>query len=268
MSIEIKNLSFKYNNDSEDVLKNISFTINDGEWVSIIGHNGSGKSTLSKILIGILEPKRGCLYIDNTLVDNDTSYDLRKSIAMVFQNPDNQFVASNLEDDIAFGLENLEVDPRDMREIIERSLSKVSMLEYIDRSPEDLSGGQRQRAAIAATLACNPKTIIFDESTSMLDPQGRDDVLNIIKELHKEGKTIITITHDMEEALNSDRIIVLNSGEIVKDDSAINVMNDSEVLKDSGLEMPTELYLYKTLKEKNYENEEVLKALWQLISSK
>ncbi|MBO4668154.1 MAG: ATP-binding cassette domain-containing protein [Bacilli bacterium] len=237
MSIEIKNLSFKYNNDSEDVLKNISFTINDGEWVSIIGHNGSGKSTLSKLLIGILETKKGNIYIDNTLVTNETSYDLRKSIAMVFQNPDNQFVASSLEDDIAFGLENLEVDPKDMREIIEQSLSKVSMLEYIDRSPEDLSGGQRQRAAIAATLATNPKTII-------------------------------TITHDMREALNSDRIIVLNGGTIVKDDSAINVMNDIDILKDSGLEMPNELYLYRKLKENNYKNEEVLKALWQLISSK
>ena len=268
MSIRVENLTFRYEGENKDVLKNISFNVSDGEWVSIVGHNGSGKSTLSRLLIGIEEAKKGSIYINDELLNEESSYDLRKHLGIIFQNPDNQFVASTLEDDIAFGLENSLVPQCEMKERIINALSEVNMLEYINNSPSELSGGERQRAAIAGILAMNPDTIIFDEATSMLDPEGRDDIINIIKELHKNGKTIIMITHNMDEASLSDRTIVLCDGKIIKDDTTFNVMNDLETLKASRLEMPSELYLYYLLKNNNYENKEVLNALWELASKK
>ena len=268
MSIRVENLKFRYEGYDKDVLKGISFVINDGEWVSIVGHNGSGKSTLARLLIGIEEPNEGSIYINDELLTEESSYELRKHLGIIFQNPDNQFVESTLEDDIAFGLENSLVPQDEMKDKIVDALSQVNMLEYINNSPSELSGGERQRAAIAGILAINPDTIIFDEATSMLDPEGRDDILSIIKELHKNGKTIIMITHNMDEASLSDRTIVLCDGEIIKDDTTFNTMNDLVTLKKSRLEMPSELYLYYLLKNNNYTNKEVLDALWELASKK
>ncbi len=268
MSIRVENLTFRYEGDNKDVLKNISFNISDGEWVSIVGHNGSGKSTLARLLIGIEEPTSGSIYINDELLNEESSYELRKHLGIIFQNPDNQFVASTIEDDIAFGLENSLVPQDEMKEKIISALLSVKMSEFINNSPDELSGGQKQRAAIAGIIAINPDTIIFDESTSMLDPEGRDDILNIIRELHNNGKTIIMITHNMDEASLSDRTIVLCDGEIIKDDTTFNVMNDLDTLKASRLEMPSELYLYYLLKNKEYKNEEVMNALWELASKK
>ena len=268
MSIRVENLTFRYEGEEKDVLKNISFTISDGEWVSIVGHNGSGKSTLARLLIGIEEPTSGSIYINDTLLNEESSYELRKHLGIVFQNPDNQFVASTIEDDIAFGLENSLVPKDEMKDRIDKALKEVKMMEFIDSSPDELSGGQRQRAAIAGILAINTDTIIFDEATSMLDPEGRDDIINIMMNLHKNGKTIIMITHNMDEASLTDRTIVMCDGKIIKDDTTFNVMNDLDTLKASRLEMPSELYLYHLLKKKEYKNKEVLNALWELASKR
>lgn len=268
MQIEVKNLSFKYNNEMEDILKNVSFSVEKGEWISIVGHNGSGKSTLARLLVGIEETDRGEVLIDGIKLTEESSYEIRKDIGIVFQNPDNHFVAANIEDDIAFGLENLEIAHSDMQDLIDYSLDAVSMTHLKDRMPSELSGGEKQRAAIAGILAMNPNILIFDEATSMLDPIGRSEVISLIKELHKRGKTIIMITHDMDEAALSDRTIVLMNGEIIKDDLTINVMNDIETLRKSRLEMPSELYLYHKLKLNGYKNEEVLNALWNLALKK
>ena len=268
MAIIVKDLVYKYTGDTTNALDGISFTIEEGEWVSIIGHNGSGKSTLSKILMGILEYKKGTIEIDSLILNEENSYEIRKGMGMISQNPDDQFVASSIEDDIAFGLENLLIPQEEMQGKIDDALERVSMTEFKDKAPSDLSGGQKQRAAIAGILAMNPKYIIFDEASSMLDPKGRDDLLNIMESLHSEGKTIIMITHNMNEVLHSDRTIVLNNGKIVKDDKTLEVMNDRSALDQSNLEMPSDLYLYHELKKNNYSNEEVLKVLWELASRK
>ena len=164
MSIRVENLTFRYDGYDKDVLKNISFNVSDGEWISIVGHNGSGKSTLSRLLIGIEEPTKGSIYINDQLLNEESSYELRKHLGIIFQNPDNQFVASTIEDDIAFGLENSLVPQEEMKERIISALESVKMSEFINNSPDELSGGQKQRAAIAGIIAIGPDTIIFDES--------------------------------------------------------------------------------------------------------
>jgi len=264
MKIEATNLGYKYDGDEKDTLNDLSFIINEGEWVSIIGHNGSGKSTLAKLLIGILTPTRGQIICDGVLMEEENLYDIRKHIGIIYQNPDNQFVATSVEDDIAFGLENLEIPQNEMESIVIKSLEKVSMLDYRTSEPSSLSGGQKQRVAIAGIIAMNTDVVIFDEATSMLDPNGKTDVINIIKELKKEGKTIIMITHDMNEAMLSDRCLVMCDGDIIKDDKPINVMLDLNTLKKTRLEMPSELALYHKLKENNYKDEEVLEKIWEL----
>jgi len=268
MELKVENLSYKYEDGDKEALKNLSFTINDGEWVSIIGHNGSGKSTLAKLLIGINSATSGSVYVNGVLVNEDNLYEIRKHIGIVFQNPDNQFVATSLEDDIAFGLENNLVEPKLMKDIIDRSLELVHMNEYKERMPSELSGGQKQRAAIASILAISPDLIIFDEATSYLDPKGRKDFINVLKESKEKGKTILMITHDMNEVMLSDRAIVIADGEIIKDDKTLNVLNDYDTLKKARLEMPSSLYLYHELKRNNYKNKEVLNQIWELASRK
>ena len=268
MSITVKDLYFKYEGEEKDAINGISFDVHDGEWVSIIGHNGSGKSTLAKILIGIEAPEKGDVIEFGLSLSEENLYEIRKHIGIVYQDPDNQFVATSVEDDIAFGLENLLVPQSEMKERIMNALKAVNMTDYLESEPSMLSGGQKQKVAIAGILAMNPECIIMDEATSMLDPEGRDDLLKVIGDLHKSGKTIITITHNMNEALRSDRIIVLSDGQILKDDTAMNVMNDSTVLKQARLEMPSDLYVYHALRENLYSNEEVLSALWESASKK
>ena len=268
MKLEIKNLKYQYEENSRFVIDDISFVIDKPGWISILGHNGSGKSTLAKLIMGIIEPKAGSIFIDDLEVEEDNLYEIRKKIGIVYQNPDNQFVATSVEDDIAFGLENLCVSHDEMQPIIDKCLDAVSMSDYKDRAPSDLSGGQKQRVAIAGILAIDPEIFIFDEATSMLDPKGRKDLIEIAKTLKERGKTIIMITHNMDEALLSDRCIVLKRGKIIKDDETINVLTDYDTLRSTRLEMPSSLYVYHELVSKNYKNKEVLNLLWELASKK
>ena len=263
MKIVFDNVKFQYDSMKRNVLKGISFTIDKPQWISIIGHNGSGKSTLAKILVGLLSPTFGSIYVNDIELNEENLYEIRKHIGIVFQNPDNQFVATSVEDDIAFGLENNLIEREEMIKRVDDVLNLVSMKEFKNEMPSNLSGGQKQRVAIAGILAINPEIYILDEATSMLDPKGREDFLKIVKMLKEEGKTIIMITHDMNEALLTDRCIVLKDGEIIKDAKTIECLNDYELLKSSRLEMPCSLYVYHELKEKNYDNKEVLNALWE-----
>lgn len=265
--IEMKNVSFSYRKDTP-VLKEVSLSIEKGEWVSILGHNGSGKSTLSKLLIGLLKAKSGEVIIDGLTLNEETVYDIRERVGIVFQNPDNQFVGVSVEDDIAFGMENLQMTREEMLERIEYYSKKVNMNEYLKKAPHMLSGGQKQRVAIAGILAMDTPIIIFDEATSMLDPKGRDSILNYIQELNDEGVTIITITHDMKEAVLSDRIIVLKDGEVLANGKTNDILNNKEILNQSNLELLLPLKLLHKLEENNIKNDEVKDVLWELSLGK
>lgn len=265
--IEIKNLSFSYRKDVP-VLKDVSLSIEKGEWVSILGHNGSGKSTLSRLLMGLLKASSGEIVVDGITLNEETVYDVREKIGIVFQNPDNQFVGVTVEDDIAFGMENLQFSREDMLEKIKLYASKVSMDKYLDKAPHMLSGGQKQRVAIAGILAMNTEIIIFDEATSMLDPQGRDSIMEYIKELNNEGVTVLTITHDMKEAVLSDKIVVLKDGEVLLHDETNKVLNNKEILNQSNLELLLPLKLLHKLEEADIHNEQLKDILWQLSLNK
>ena len=265
--IEIKDLSFSYREDI-DALKNVNLTIKKGEWISILGHNGSGKSTLAKLIIGLLKADEGEIYVDGILLTENTVHEIRRKIGIVFQNPDNQFVGVTVEDDIAFGMENLNFERLDMINKIEEYSKKVEMFEYLKKEPHALSGGQKQRVAIAGILAMNTDIIIFDEATAMLDPKGREAVMEYISNLNKEGKTIISITHDMKEAVNSDRIIILKEGEVLAIGETNTILNDKETLNSSNLELLLPLKLLYKLDEANIKNEKVKDILWQLSLNK
>ena len=249
--IKTENLCFSYSDeDKVGVLKGLSIEIERGSFVAVLGHNGSGKSTFAKLLNMILRPTSGKIYIDGTDITredmtDDEVYDLRKKIGMVFQNPDNQLVATIVEEDIAFGPENLGVPGPEIRERVDDALAIVGMTEYARHSPHQLSGGQKQRIAIAGIIAMEPQCIIFDESTAMLDPTGRAEVMNTIDRLNKErGITVIHITHNMNEAVLADRVIVMNDGEVALDGTPEEVFANVELLKEFGLGVPqvTELF--------------------------
>lgn len=240
--IEINNVSFSYKTD--DVMtvgvKNISLNIAEGEFFVLLGHNGSGKSTLAKLINGFLSPNEGEITVNGIKTsDEKRIFDLRSTVGMVFQNPDNQMVASIIEDDIAFGCENLGVAPDEIRRRVDWALETVGMSEHKTRTPFKLSGGQKQRVAIAAILAMMPKVLILDESTSMLDPEGRKEVLETVKRLNSEhGMTVVLITHYMDEAVSADRIGVMNGGELVLTGSPSEVFGQPEILKEAKLELP------------------------------
>ena len=245
--IKIENLSYLYDDDSADkhpVLKNFSLEIGEGEFVAVLGHNGSGKSTLAKLLNMILTPTEGKITIAGLdITDENMSEDdivsLRKNIGMVFQNPDNQIVATVVEDDVAFGPENLGVPSEEIRRRVDNALSDVGMLEYAKHEPHRLSGGQKQRVAIAGIMAMMPRCIIFDESTAMLDPMGRREVMESIVRLNKEkGITVIMITHYMDEAARADRIVVLNDGVALLDGTPEEVFENETLLRSVGLDVP------------------------------
>ena len=247
-AIEVKNLVFAYE-ENKDVIKNISFSIEKGSYTTIIGHNGSGKSTIAKLLIGLLERKSGEIRIEGLPLDLEHLNQIRRKIGIVFQNPDNQFIGATVRDDIAFGLENHEVDPSKMEEIIERFAAEVNMTKYLDSEPTRLSGGQKQRVAIAGILAMAPSILIFDESTSMLDPKGKEDINRLIQKLHDEkGLTILSITHDIEEVVKSDSCIILNSGELVYHGSPENILNKEKELVKNSLDTPFAYKFSKALK--------------------
>ncbi|MCK5761681.1 MAG: energy-coupling factor transporter ATPase [Candidatus Izimaplasma sp.] len=265
--IEITGLSFSYR-ENFPALQNVNLTIKKGEWVSILGHNGSGKSTLAKLIIGLLKADEGEIYVDDVLLTEETVHEIRRKIGIVFQNPDNQFVGVTVEDDIAFGMENLNFDRIDMIEKIDELSKKVDMFEYLKKEPHALSGGQKQRVAIAGILAMNTDIIIFDEATAMLDPKGRESIMEYIRGLNKDGKTIITITHDMKEAVNSDKIIILKDGEVLAIGETNTILNDKKTLNASNLELLLPLKLLYKLDEANIKNEKVKNILWQLSLNK
>lgn len=237
--IEIKNLSFQYEGSSKKVLKNLNIDIKEGEFICVLGHNGSGKSTLAKLINAQYIPTEGDILIGNmNTKDDDSLWDIREMCGMVFQNPDNQLVATIVEEDVAFGPENLGVPREELRKRVDECLELVGMSEYKRHSPALLSGGQKQRIAIAGILAMNPKCLLMDEPTAMLDPQGRKDILNTVLKLREMGKTIIHITHYMEECVNADRIIVINEGDVVLEGTPREVFSNVEQMKEIGLDVP------------------------------
>lgn len=259
--IKINNLSFKYHNSNEETLDDINLTIENNKWISIMGHNGSGKSTLAKILVGLLGFKKGQVIIDDLELNEDNLNEIRKKIGIIFQNPDHQFVGMTVRHDIAFGLENNNVQREEMIKLIEEYSALLDIKDLLDKEPHNLSGGQKQRVAIAGALARGPKILIFDEATSMLDPKGRNEVNSFISKLKKESnKTLITITHDINTALLSDQIIILNKGKIVFSGDKKDLLQNLEILSESNLELPLLVKLYKEVN-----NKEVKDLLWELI---
>ncbi len=258
--IKFENVSFRYENAEDEPqlplsLKNINLTVNKGELIAVLGHNGSGKSTLAKLVNAILVPESGkvtVLGMDTS--DENLKYEIRKKVGMVFQNPDNQIVATIVEDDVAFGPENLGVEPSEIRTRVDESLKAVEMYEMRLAEPHNLSGGQKQRVAIAGILAMQTDGIVFDEPTAMLDPRGRQAVMDAILKINKvQGKTVMFITHFMDEAVKADRVIVVNNGEIMTDGTPKEVFYDIDVLKKVGLDVPQARELQLKLKEEGIE---------------
>lgn len=238
--IVVKNLSFQYDAKSKNATDNISFEIFAGETIAFVGHNGSGKSTLAKLLAGILEHKNGEIIIDGIETNSDKASELAGRIGIVFQNPDNQFIGSSVEDDVAFGLENKKIKREEMDPIIDRVLEEVNMSDMRKREPVQLSGGQKQRIAIAGVLALDSDILILDESTSMLDPQGKKEISVVLENLKKEHpeKTIIKITHDLEETLDADRVFVFNAGKIVISGKPSEVFKKEDELRAININVP------------------------------
>ncbi len=243
--IEVKNVSFSYINDFEEppvkntVISDLSLEIERGEFVAILGHNGSGKSTLAKMFNAINLPESGKIFVDGMdTTDENNLFNIRKTIGMVFQNPDNQIVATIVEEDVAFALENIGVEPSKIRESVDEALNTVGMYKYREHAPHKLSGGQKQRIAIAGVLAMKPDCIVMDEPTAMLDPVGRREIMKTIKKLNSMGVTIVLITHYMEEAAQAKRVVVMDNGRIILDDEPKKVFSQFELLKSVGLDVP------------------------------
>ena len=275
--ISIKNIHFHYHDDDKrEALSDVSIDVYPGEWLAIIGHNGSGKSTLAKMMNGLLEPNEGSIYIDGQLLTEETVYEARRKVGMVFQNPDNQFVGTTVEDDIAFGLENIGMPRVEMIQKINSSLEMVRMTPFKDKEPARLSGGQKQRVAIAGMIALAPKVVILDEATSMLDPQGRFEVISTIQKLHKEkGITVISITHDLEEAASADRVLLMESGKVNRIGTPSDIFEMGTALVEKGLDVPFSEKLKAVLKEKGlnvpneYLDEEgLVEWLWTSVLNK
>lgn len=271
--ITLTDVTFGYE-ENQLVLKDYNLNIKKGEWVTILGHNGSGKSTLSKLLVGLLKANDGEIKIDDLILNEDTVYDVRQKIGIVFQNPDNQFVGSTVRDDIAFGLENNQVPYEEMSSRVEEFATKVGMKRFLDREPHRLSGGEKQRVAIAGVLAQGAKIIILDEATAMLDPQGRLNMMELIRELAQDKEqTIIMITHHLDEAIYSDRIVVMNEGQIILEGTPKEVFKNKEILESVQLDVPFAVKASYELKEQKiideiYTNEsELVNALWTLNSN-
>lgn len=250
--INVDNITFEYDADegSQTVLKDFSVSFEKGGFTAVLGHNGSGKSTLAKLLNGLLVPTKGKVLVEGMdTADEERSIDIKRTVGMVFQNPDNQLVATVVDEDVAFGLENLGMAHKEMVKRVDEALSAVGMLEFKKSAPHNLSGGQKQRVAIAGIIAMEPKCIVFDEPTAMLDPRGRKEVMDVILKLCREKNiTVILITHYMNEAALADRAIVLDKGEIVLDGKPRDVFSEIDILKHAGLDVPQPTELCAMLK--------------------
>lgn len=264
--IEIKNLTFSY--EEKCVFPGLDLTINTGEFVAILGHNGSGKSTLAKLLVGLETPVAGEIWIDGMLSSFETMDDIRKNVSLVFQNPDNQFVGATVADDIAFGLENRQVPRAEMIQLVAKYVEQMGLAGLEDTAPHELSGGQKQRTAIAGALAVGAEILILDEATSMLDPAGRTDMIQLVRELAKaEKRTIVMITHHLDEAVYADRLVVLNEGEIIKSGTPQKVFDDIKQLEAVGLDVPFAVKASQALLQQSIikkicvTNEELVEAL-------
>ena len=265
--IKIRNLKYAYKGDEGEpieVLRGVDLDIEKGEYVAVLGHNGSGKSTLAKLLNLVIDDYdffEGSIEIDGQDITGenmteDDIYDLRKKVGMVFQNPDNQLVATIVEEDVAFGPENLGLPREEIRKRVDEALATVGMTEYIHHEPHRLSGGQKQRIAIAGIIAMKPECMIFDESTAMLDPMGRRDVVETIEKLNREeGKTVISITHYMDEAVRADRVIVINDGKVILDGAPSKIFAQSQILRSAGLDLPQCADLLIRLRQKGFKLE-------------
>jgi energy-coupling factor transport system ATP-binding protein len=250
--LEVKNLTFKYEQDSEEAqLKGVTFDVAQGEWLSIIGKNGSGKSTTAKLIDGLLEGYTGAIKIKGELLTAENVWALRRKIGMVFQNPDNQFVGSTVEDDVAFGMENQGIPREEMLQRVDEALTAVNMLDFKTKEPARLSGGQKQRVAVAGIIALRPDIIILDESTSMLDPTGRNEIMRVIHEIKdKYQLTVLSITHDLDEAAVSDRILVMSEGKIIREAAPAELFASGEDMIEIGLDVPFTSNLMQELRAK------------------
>ncbi|WP_427813362.1 energy-coupling factor ABC transporter ATP-binding protein [Enterococcus sp. 22-H-5-01] len=274
--IEINQIEFSYQEESTPALKNVSFSIQKGEWVAIVGHNGSGKSTLAKTINGLHLPQKGNVTVGGMELSYDSVWDVRRMVGMVFQNPDNQFVGATVEDDVAFGLENQGIEREEMQRRVKDALEKVKMQDFATREPARLSGGQKQRVAIAGVVALRPDIIILDEATSMLDPEGRDDVIATIRKIKEESDlTVISITHDIDEAASANRILVMREGELFREGTTEEIFSEGPELVSLGLDLPFPEKLKAALKERgievpaNYLDEEgMMDWLWTSVLKK
>ena len=271
--IDVKNLSFRYKESQEyyDV-KDITFHVKRGEWLSIVGHNGSGKSTTVRLIDGLLEAESGEIVIDGQRLTEENVWNIRRQIGMVFQNPDNQFVGATVEDDVAFGLENQGLSRQEMQKRVEEALDLVGMLDFKKREPARLSGGQKQRVAIAGVVALRPAILILDEATSMLDPEGRRELIETVKGIRKDyDMTVISITHDLEEVAMSDRVLVMKKGEIESTSSPRELFSRND-LDQIGLDAPFSNQLKNSLSQNGYDlpenyltESELEDKLWELL---
>lgn len=254
--LEVKNVTYEYTDEEKTfaAVKNLSLNIERGSFTVILGHNGSGKSTLAKMLNGLNKPTSGDVFADGiNTKDEETEIEVKRKVGMVFQNPDNQIIASIVEEDVAFGPENLGIPPKEIEKRVEDALKAVDMWEFRKSTPHHLSGGQKQRIAIAGIIAMQPECLVLDEPTAMLDPKGRAEIISTLHRLNRDkGITVVLITHHMEEAENADRVIVMNDGEIIADDKPKVIFSDVERLKKVGLDVPQTAELLYNLKKNGF----------------
>ncbi|MCI7677163.1 MAG: energy-coupling factor transporter ATPase [Streptococcus orisratti] len=274
-SIDIKDLKFKYDKEQEGyTLNGVSFHVKQGEWLSIIGHNGSGKSTTVRLIDGLLKAESGQIFIEGQELTEENVWDIRHKIGMVFQNPDNQFVGATVEDDVAFGLENKGLPLEEMRKRVKDALDLVGMSKFANREPARLSGGQKQRVAIAGAVALRPRIIILDESTSMLDPEGRLDLIKTMKNIREQyGITVISITHDLDEIALSDRVLVMKEGRVESSSTPRELFARGKDLLTLGLDIPFTANLIEELRTQGIQikddyltEKELEEQLWELLS--